>query len=100
MVRGVVNNPDKLLKAEMFVNVDLAQEPAKVVQTSVEIPTKAVFLKGEKHYVFVQEQPEQFKRQEVAIGMEADNHVLILSGLAPGQRVVTDGCILLEQLLE
>jgi cobalt-zinc-cadmium efflux system membrane fusion protein len=99
-VRGVVNNPDKLLKSEMYVTVDLAQEATKTVQSGVQIPAMAVFLKGEKHYVFVQEQPQQFKRQEVAIGTEAEDRVLILNGLEPGQRVVTDGCILLQQLLE
>jgi multidrug efflux pump subunit AcrA (membrane-fusion protein) len=51
-------------------------------------------LKGEKHFVFVQNRPGEFTRQEVAIGSEQDGRVLILSGLQAGQQVVTDGCIL------
>ena len=63
------------------------------------VPSKAVFLNGEKHYVFVEGQPGQFDRQEVTVGVEQDGHVLVRSGLQPGQRVVTDGCILLQQSL-
>jgi cobalt-zinc-cadmium efflux system membrane fusion protein len=95
-VRGTVNNARRLLKAEMFVSVKLPGGET----TAVSVPSKAVFLKGEKHYVFVEEHPGEFKRQEVAVRSEQDGRVLILSGLEPSQRVVTDGCILLQQMLE
>jgi len=59
-----------------------------------------VFLKGDKHFVFIQDQPGQFTRQEVAIGSEQAGRVLVLNGLQAGQQVVTDGCMLLQQLME
>lgn len=95
-VRGSVLNPDRLLKAEMFVTVSVSprNEPAPSV------PVKAVFLRGDKHYVFLEEQPGEFARHEVSVGSEHDGHILVLAGLEPGQRVVTDGCLLLEQLLK
>jgi cobalt-zinc-cadmium efflux system membrane fusion protein len=95
-VRGSVDNARRLLKAEMFVNVILSGGEA----SNTSVPAAAVFLKGEKHLVFVQEKPGEFTRQEVAIGSEQDGRVLILNGLQAGQQVVTDGCILLQQLLE
>jgi len=95
-VRGTVDNRRRLLKAEMFVNVNL---PGQAVQQT-SVPTQAVFLKGEKHYVFVEEEPAKFVRHEVQIGTEQDGHVLILSGVQPGQRVVTEGCLLLQRLLK
>jgi cobalt-zinc-cadmium efflux system membrane fusion protein len=64
------------------------------------VPAKAVFLKGEKHFVFVEDQPGQFARREVQIGPEQDGHIVVLAGVDPGQRVVTDGCILLDQTLK
>jgi len=95
-VRGSVDNPRRLLKAEMFVNVILPGGET----SNISVPAAAVFLKGEKHFVFVQEKPGQFTRQEVAIGSEQEGRVLILNGLLAGQQVVTDGCILLQQLME
>lgn len=95
-VRGTVDNSAHLLKAEMFVSVDLrcdeAPEPA--------VPTRAVFLKGDQHYVFVADKPGEFARQQVTLGGEQKGEVKVLSGLKPGQRVVTDGCILLQELLD
>jgi cobalt-zinc-cadmium efflux system membrane fusion protein len=95
-VRGTVDNSKRLLKAEMFVSVSLPGE--KLPGASV--PAKAVFLRGDKHYIFVEEQPGQFARREVQLGPEQDDHVLVVAGIQPGQRVVTDGCVLLEQALK
>jgi cobalt-zinc-cadmium efflux system membrane fusion protein len=95
-VRGTVDNARRLLKAEMFVSVTLpdGKEPG------ASVPAKAVFLKGDKHYVFVEEQPGQFARREVQIGTEQNGRVLVLAGAQFGQQVVTDGCNLLQQLLK
>jgi cobalt-zinc-cadmium efflux system membrane fusion protein len=95
-VRGSVDNPIRLLKAEMFVNVSLPDGEA----SNISVPAAAVFLKGDKHYVFIQEKTGQFTRQEVAIGSEEAGRVLILNGLQAGQQVVTDGCVFLQELME
>ena len=95
-VRGSVENPRRLLKAEMFVDVTLPGGHTP----NLSVPAAAVFLKGEKHFVFVQEKPGQFMRQEVAVSSEQAGRVLILNGLQAGQQVVTDGCVFLQQLME
>jgi len=95
-VRGAVDNPRTQLKAEMFVSVNVPDEGAPVVS----VPSKAVFLKGEKHYLFLEEQPGQFARQEIKIGLEQDGRIFVLSGVQSGQRIVTDGSILLEKIME
>jgi cobalt-zinc-cadmium efflux system membrane fusion protein len=95
-VRGTVDNTRRVLKAEMFVSVTLPDGKAP----GASVPAKAVFLKGDKHYVFVEEQPGRFTRREVQIGSEQNGRVLILAGVQLGQRVVTDGCTLLQQILK
>jgi cobalt-zinc-cadmium efflux system membrane fusion protein len=95
-VRGSVNNVSGLLKAEMFVTVNLPD----AASASVTVPSKAVLLKGDKHYVFVEDEPGHFSRHEVKIGSEQDDRVFVLSGLDSTHRIVTNGSILLQQLLD
>jgi cobalt-zinc-cadmium efflux system membrane fusion protein len=95
-VKGSVENYRHLLKAEMFVSVNLPGQGLG----EVSVPAKAVFLKGDKHYVFLEEQPGRFLRQKVKTGAEQDGVVAIVEGVQPGQRVVTDGCVLLQQALK
>lgn len=95
-VRGTIDNTARLLKAEMFVSVELP-----VAQTvGIDVPARAVFLKGEKHFLYLQEGPGRFVRREVVVGPEHDGKVVVVGGVELGQRVVTDGCLLLEALME
>jgi membrane fusion protein, heavy metal efflux system len=97
-VRGSLENAQRLLKAEMFVSADL---PAVASLTrGTDVPAKAVFFKIDKRYVFVEEMPGQFQRREVHVGPEHDGMILVLDGVQPGQRVVTDGCLLLDYVIE
>ncbi|MBI3414817.1 MAG: efflux RND transporter periplasmic adaptor subunit [Verrucomicrobia bacterium] len=93
-VRGSVDNAARQLKAEMFVSVEIAGE----AKPGLDVPAKAVFLKGEKHYLFVEQARGQFQRREIQTGPEHDGKILVRDGLQPGQRVVADGAMLLEQL--
>lgn len=95
--RAVVMNPDRLLKAEQLVNVEFAVGDGKSV---LDVPAAAVFLKGEKHFVFAESAIGTFVRREVSIGASHQGHLQIVGGLEPGERVVTDGVMLLEQLWE
>jgi cobalt-zinc-cadmium efflux system membrane fusion protein len=93
--RCLVDNSDKLLRAEMYVSADVTT-PA----SGVDIPTKALFLKDNEHFLFVETAPGQFQRHHVKLGIESNGRSVVLEGLLPGQRVVTDGCLLLEAMLE
>lgn len=95
-VRGTVDNSNRLLKAEMFVGVNVPAEG----NSGATVPAKAVFLSGEKHFVFVQAGPGTFQRKEVTVGSEQEGNLPVVAGLQPGERVVTDGCILLQEILK
>jgi len=99
-VRGVVNNPDKLLKAEMYVMVEVAQNPDQAGQMGVEVSSKALFMKGDDSYLFIEESPGHFQRKLVKVGVEKDSKVPVLEGVNAGQRVVTEGALLLQALVE
>jgi cobalt-zinc-cadmium efflux system membrane fusion protein len=93
--RCSVDNSEKLLRAEMYVSADVTSNAS-----SVDIPTEAVFLKDKSHYVFVEMARGQFERRTVKLGAESNGRSVVVDGLAAGQRVVTDGCLLLEAMLE
>ena len=115
-VRGYVENPEGLLKAEMYVSVDVvsAAEENKAERTlstgdsnrphtatvPVEIPVRAVFSKGEQHFVFIEQSPGHYERKPILLGSEHDGRVCVTDGLAPGQRVVTEGSLQLQAMTE
>ena len=94
-VRGEVENGDGRLKAEMFVSAVL-RIPAT---QGVIVPSKAVYLRGEQHYVFVQAGEGRFVRRPVRLGPTGNGHQVVLEGLAAGEQVVVDGNLLLERIL-
>ena len=96
-VRGSLANPDRKLRAEMLVSVDLEPDDESPVP---EVPVGAVFLKGDKHYLYVEDEPGSFERREVAVGAEHDGWLPVLSGIDPRHRVVTQGAILLEKIYQ
>jgi len=83
-----VPNRDRTLRIGMQANVRLAAgEGADVVI----IPKEAVLDNEGKKIVYVLLSGEEFQRREVTIGDEYGNKVAVLSGLQPGERVVTQG---------
>ena len=98
-VRGVVANPDQLLKAEMYVTVDVAQATDKLANAGLEIPASAVFMIDSQYYLFVQEAPGKFKRHQVKVGTESDGKIPVVDGIAAGQKVVSEGALLLQSIV-
>jgi cobalt-zinc-cadmium efflux system membrane fusion protein len=96
-VRGSVANPEGLLKSEMYIAADVTD--GEGAPPGVELPSKALFLEGEQRFVFVEESPGRFRRQPVTVGPERGGRSAVLEGVKPGQRVVTEGNLLLEQLV-
>ncbi len=94
--RGKVENPSKLLKAELYVTVEIPD----AVPTSVQVPSKAVFLRDNQYYVFLEKAPGEFQKQPVKLGSEREGKVVILDGLKQGQRLVTEGCLLLQSVID
>jgi cobalt-zinc-cadmium efflux system membrane fusion protein len=95
-VRASVDNPQRELKGEMFVSGEISGE----VPDAVLVPAQAVFLVGDRHFVFVEEGKGHFKRTEVARDAQVGGQVAVRSGLKPGMRVVTAGSLLLQQMLD
>ena len=94
--RGSVEDASRLLKAELYVTVEIPD----VVPTSLQVPSKAVFLRENQYYLFLETGAGQFQRHAVRIGSEREGKVAVLEGLKAGQRLVTEGCLLLQSLMD
>lgn len=94
-VRGTVENKDRRLKAEMFITAELkiASAPGLVV------PAKAVYLRGDRNFVFVQSGEGIFTRRPVTLGTAFNGSQVVLDGLSPDDKIVVDGTLLLQGML-
>ncbi len=100
VVRGVVANPNLTLKAEMYVTVDVSEPVDHAETAGVEIPASAVFLVDNDSYLFIETTPGHFHRQLVKTGTEADGKIPVYEGLTAGQKVVTEGALLLQAIVQ
>ncbi len=95
-VRALLDNAHRKLKGEMYVTADIDANGDKELL----VPAKAVFFLGEKHYVFIDEGNGRYMRRQVHTGDVRRNLVEILDGLREGEKVVTEGSLMLQQTLQ
>jgi len=87
-VRAILANGDRRLKPGMLLTVTIEAR----ARTSPAVPEIAVVGEGDNSFVFVVDKGVA-KRVPVRIGIHQDGMVEILSGIAPGQNVVTEGVV-------
>ena len=80
-------NPGDLLPGS-FVDVYLLARPR---EEAITVPLSALTEEQGLRFVYLQLEDEVFKKQEVKVGQNDGSRVEILSGLEPGDRVVTRG---------
>src|SRR5215204_1000815 len=88
-----VPNSGRALRIGMQADVQL---DAGESVTAMMIPKEAVLDNEGKKIVYVLLSGEEFQRREVTVGDEYGSRVAILSGLNPGERVVTQGALQLK----
>lgn len=99
-VRVEVENPERVLKPGMFVRgyVDAEQGEARVL-----VPETALLRTGTRAVVYVElpdrEEPT-FEGREVILGPRAGSDRVVLSGLEPGERVVSRAAFRIDSALQ
>ena len=105
-IRASIPNVDGKLKAAMLVRATLRipPEPGQTV-----IPRLAMVVMNGSEYAFVQKEPAnprdsgevlQFERRQLLVAEERDDHVVVKTGLKPGEHVAANGSLVLAQLYE
>lgn len=91
----LVANPGARLKPGMFASISLYLPEGGPVLT---VGAKAVFVEEGHSFAYVQTGAEEFARRPVEAAAIGSDRLRILKGLDPGDRVVSDGVLLLRQL--
>ncbi|NIV17672.1 MAG: efflux RND transporter periplasmic adaptor subunit [Woeseiaceae bacterium] len=86
-------NPDLLLKPDMFADITIDASPRS---HAVVVPSEAIVRSGLREQVFVVRDAGKFEPREVEIGLSGGDFTEILSGLAVGEEVVVSGQFLID----
>lgn len=89
MVRAHLPNPDRALRPGMMMSVGIQSS----TRSALSVPELAILGEGDNRYVFVLGEGNRVHRTEVRTGAHLNGRVEIISGLRPGQRVVTEGIV-------
>jgi cobalt-zinc-cadmium efflux system membrane fusion protein len=92
-VRLLVANPKFLLKPEMFITSSLELAGGG---SAISIPASAVFTEDGKSYVFAAINDRRFERRLIVAAPDAEGRLRVTGGLRVGDRIVTDGAMLLD----
>lgn len=92
-VRISMSNYEKFLPG-MYAIVDFGDP----IYSVVTLPNSSIITVEGKDYAFVENSAGVFTRREVFIGQLDSSAIIILKGIETGERVVTDGAILLKGL--
>ena len=82
-----------LLKPEMFITSSLELSGGGA---AISVPAGAVFTEDGKSYVFAAINDRRFERRLIVAAPDAEGRLRVTSGLRVGDRVVTDGAMLLD----
>jgi RND family efflux transporter MFP subunit len=95
-VQGTIPNPGESLRAGMFAT---ATVPVPSEALHVVVPTSALVDEEDKTFVYVQSSghPGQYQRRKVHVSDRSQTNSFIDEGLLPGESVVTDGALEIDQ---
>ena len=92
-VRGVVANPNRILKAEMLATARIE----RILGAGVVVPSQAVSLLGARHRVMVQVQPGVFESRDVTLSYQGPKETVVSNGLEAGEQIVGENMLLLAR---
>ena len=94
-VRATIRNPDGALKPQMFASfVIRSHTPGS---GGLSVPASAVIHEGDSARVWVAGPGRTLRARSVTLGPAGDGMVTVISGLTPGERVVTAGAIFVNE---
>ncbi len=87
-----IANPNLELKPGMFADAAIKVEYG----TKIIVPQEAVLNSGRQQTVFVVHEGGAFEPRNITVGPIVSGNVVVLSGLKPGEKIVTSGNFLID----
>jgi membrane fusion protein, heavy metal efflux system len=91
-VRIAFDNPDKMMKPNMFANTTFLAPPV----SRLIVPTSALLMTNDKTSVFVEVAEWAFERRDVEVAYQEGATAAVKAGLKPGERIVVKGAVRLN----
>jgi cobalt-zinc-cadmium efflux system membrane fusion protein len=91
-VRIAFDNPDKMMKPNMFANTTFVAPPV----ARVTVPTSALLMTNDKTSVFVEVAEWAFERRDVEVAYQEGPTAAVKAGLKAGERIVVKGAVRLN----
>jgi cobalt-zinc-cadmium efflux system membrane fusion protein len=95
LVRATVNNAAGLLKPEMFASVKILTGEG---DTALAVPRDAVIYDGGAARVWLVRDDKGIELRRIKVGLTNGNVIEVLEGLAPGDRVISKGSLLIDRV--
>jgi Cu(I)/Ag(I) efflux system membrane fusion protein len=92
-VRMEFDNPDALLKPDMYADVAIA---ARELPNITAVPSEAIIRSGTREQIFVQRKPGKFEPRNVSVGVSSEGWTAIKAGVEPGELVVVSAQFLID----
>jgi cobalt-zinc-cadmium efflux system membrane fusion protein len=93
-VRIVTQNPQGMLKKDMFVDAVIHTKSGRSL---LSVPTSAILRNDENlPFVYVQAAPGQFAQRLVNLGAQQGDETEIVSGTKEGEKIVAEGSVFLQ----
>jgi Cu(I)/Ag(I) efflux system membrane fusion protein len=93
-IRVELDNPNGILKPEMYATVQLASGHGKA--DALMVPDSAVLDSGTRQIVLVQRAEGLFESREVKLGMRGNGYVEVIEGISAGENVVVSANFLID----
>jgi cobalt-zinc-cadmium efflux system membrane fusion protein len=94
MVRATIDNPDTLLKPEMYANVSIVTEKDLA---GVAVPRAALIYEGSSVRVWVAHDDQTIELRRIKTGLINGTMIQAVEGISAGERVVTKGSLFIDR---
>lgn len=93
-VRSEIDNPDRLLKPEMFASFTIFTGPG---QAGPAVPSAAIVYEGRRAQVWVARPDGSIEARAVTLGLASKGLVQVVEGLKAGEEIVTRGAVFMDR---
>jgi cobalt-zinc-cadmium efflux system membrane fusion protein len=94
LVRATVDNPDRVLKPEMFASVSIFTSDEVM---SPAVPREAIIYEGDVAHVWVAADDKSLELRRFEPGLGTGNVVQAAKGLQAGEKIVTRGSVFIDR---